>query len=349
MHFNRLALVLASLSYAFALPVNRLAARDTSISSLTSTPTSTTSTTTLPSSSSSSSILTPTPDPTSSPSDSSGPGQYVYYIVFGTAFGIILFILVPIFFVLDSKTNRPDRVIPVNDDSDFTSPSSTRLSDLSGRRDSSSHYISGDNNVLSKAELDEMFPAQPFSTFLIDYKRNAEQHKHRRQRLLVSEKQSIRSSEKQVQFARNIVENDPEISIKTIRKDPQEENGKFLCVICQQLIGQEEQDLGVRTRCSDAHADLRSQLPPPYTPFDFWRGYWGNHSPTSDNPSQRRSSLRYTSHCETEELSSIRETETDPEILVRQLSCGHVFHDECIVPWLTERKAICPLCQHVFA
>lgn len=28
-----------------------------------------------------------------------------------------------------------------------------------------------------------------------------------------------------------------------------------------------------------------------------------------------------------------------------QLPCGHVYHKECLVPWLTERQAKCPLCK----
>lgn len=25
--------------------------------------------------------------------------------------------------------------------------------------------------------------------------------------------------------------------------------------------------------------------------------------------------------------------------------CGHIFHTECIMPWLTQKKNACPLCQ----
>lgn len=35
----------------------------------------------------------------------------------------------------------------------------------------------------------------------------------------------------------------------------------------------------------------------------------------------------------------------EPEDPVRGLICGHVFHQECLDPWLTKRKACCPMCK----
>lgn len=35
----------------------------------------------------------------------------------------------------------------------------------------------------------------------------------------------------------------------------------------------------------------------------------------------------------------------EPEELVRGLICGHVYHSDCLDPWLTRRRACCPMCK----
>ncbi|ANB12677.1 hypothetical protein AWJ20_941 [Sugiyamaella lignohabitans] len=39
----------------------------------------------------------------------------------------------------------------------------------------------------------------------------------------------------------------------------------------------------------------------------------------------------------------------EPDHDIRALGCNHVFHDECITPWLTTRRASCPLCKMDFS
>lgn len=30
---------------------------------------------------------------------------------------------------------------------------------------------------------------------------------------------------------------------------------------------------------------------------------------------------------------------------VKELPCGHIFHATCITPWLTKKRAVCPVCR----
>ncbi|KAB8275704.1 hypothetical protein BDV30DRAFT_58943 [Aspergillus minisclerotigenes] len=36
------------------------------------------------------------------------------------------------------------------------------------------------------------------------------------------------------------------------------------------------------------------------------------------------------------------------ETYIRPLTCGHIFHSSCVDPWLTKRRASCPLCNKSF-
>ncbi|KAE8352922.1 hypothetical protein BDV28DRAFT_157473 [Aspergillus coremiiformis] len=38
----------------------------------------------------------------------------------------------------------------------------------------------------------------------------------------------------------------------------------------------------------------------------------------------------------------------EDEIYIRPLTCGHIFHSACVDPWLTRRRASCPLCNKSF-
>lgn len=46
-----------------------------------------------------------------------------------------------------------------------------------------------------------------------------------------------------------------------------------------------------------------------------------------------------------ETTCSICLVEFDENDEIRQLRCDHVFHSECIDPWLLNGKAVCPVCR----
>jgi len=55
--------------------------------------------------------------------------------------------------------------------------------------------------------------------------------------------------------------------------------------------------------------------------------------------------IDYGSRDETRTCAICIEDFSDGDNLV-QLPCSHQFHTDCIVPWLTERRPVCPLCKH---
>lgn len=55
--------------------------------------------------------------------------------------------------------------------------------------------------------------------------------------------------------------------------------------------------------------------------------------------------LEETPSFQTGDLCAICIDNLEPEDDIRALPCHHVFHADCITPWLTTRRAICPLCK----
>ncbi len=68
-----------------------------------------------------------------------------------------------------------------------------------------------------------------------------------------------------------------------------------------------------------------------------------NTSSEKNKPESKKPWPRYTSG----DCTICLDTFTD-DCMVRGLSCGHVFHVECIDPWLTGKRGCCPTCKHDF-
>jgi len=87
------------------------------------------------------------------------------------------------------------------------------------------------------------------------------------------------------------------------------------------------------------------------------RGHIDTDSTTGSSPVARSQPLRHqcSSSLNHDSLSfnamcSICLEEYEEGEMLRMLPCHHMFHTECIVPWLTERFPNCPLCKaHVIA
>lgn len=104
----------------------------------------------------------------------------------------------------------------------------------------------------------------------------------------------------------------------------------YICAICQQNIGDEEPE-STRASVNDIDISLPADQAVP------------NTSQSGDN--DLAVDLEKTAATSTDtQVASTNNTVSRP-IFIRQLPCNHIFHDGCIVPWLTLRKACCPLCQ----
>ncbi len=68
----------------------------------------------------------------------------------------------------------------------------------------------------------------------------------------------------------------------------------------------------------------------------------GASEPLKDLKSKKSKAL----HCNSTCSICLEDFELKEEL--RVLPCGHLFHTECIVPWLTTRAANCPLCKEEF-
>jgi hypothetical protein len=130
----------------------------------------------------------------------------------------------------------------------------------------------------------------------------------------------------------------------------QPSSDNYVCAICQQNIGEEEP-------ASRQMSVIDLDISAPVHPID-------SEDITNNNPNNSsRLDGGLVLDLEKNAAATITETNistADPvalttgpavssvepdKILIRQLPCHHIFHDACIVPWLTLRKACCPLCQ----
>lgn len=160
---------------------------------------------------------------------------------------------------------------------------------------------------LTRAELDEIFPAKSYDKFLMEY--NAE--------LKLQKCESLHSENGDHH------ENTGDLGSLRIEEDP-----KFVCAICQTSIGHEDDDEEPNGDTATKVASTELAVP---------------EKAAIHNDVELEKVQRSTGGTPGESPAA-----TGEHVLVRQLSCHHVFHDECIVPWLTTKKASCPLCQHSF-
>ena len=82
-------------------------------------------------------------------------------------------------------------------------------------------------------------------------------------------------------------------------------------------------------------------------PICFLGGGTDLENPTVNHPStQWMPSMPTGTFCggEKETICTICLDELANGVVVRELPCGHLFHKECVDPWLMQRKQTCPMC-----
>lgn len=190
--------------------------------------------------------------------------------------------------------------------------------------------------VISKDELDEMFPAVPYNKFLDEYRTAGSKP--------VFGKGDDNDNDK-VNDNDNGTKGD--LGVQPLDDDDDDSEHRFVCAICQTYIGHPEDDSDVEEyvhQVSTSSTTKRTTTTPETAP-----GVVGQ-----DDEEKKPTTLHIenattpvTTSNEGQATADLAVVE-DEHVLVRHLSCHHVFHDRCIVPWLTSKKANCPLCQHSF-
>lgn len=206
--------------------------------------------------------------------------------------------------------------------------------------------------VLTIAELDKLYPVITFADFVEGNSKLS---------IITSRTESTHSAktatgndkEKNACDSATVVVEPTTSTMSTVSEHShmfQPSSDNYVCAICQQNIGEEEPP-------SRPMSFIGIDISAPVDPIDSEDII--NNSP--NNSSHNEGGLvedleKNATTTTTEPVASTAHpvalpaspvvTKVNPDkILIRQLPCNHIFHDACIVPWLTLRKACCPLCQ----
>lgn len=67
---------------------------------------------------------------------------------------------------------------------------------------------------------------------------------------------------------------------------------------------------------------------------------------SADDEEEEEHTSKYQGPIDSGDTCAICIDSLEPDDDIRALTCHHVFHSDCITPWLTTRRALCPLCKH---